>query len=64
MKRKEKQDLLVHYTTRLAVKVQGCSNHGCDFNDNKVGTNMICRCGKEAQALMVLIDNVMNTKTT
>jgi len=64
MSKKEKQDLLVHYTTRLAVKVQGCTNHGRDFNDNHVGTNSFCRCGKEAQDLMVLIQNVMNTKTT
>jgi len=60
--KKEKKDLLVYYTTRLAVKVQGCSSCGCDFNTNNVGTADICRCAEEAKNLMKMIDSILNTK--
>ena len=59
----KKREALVFYSTRLAVVVQGCSNNGCAFRDVSVGTNMVCRCDKEARELVSAISVYLDKPT-
>ena len=58
---KERTERLVHLTTRLAVLVQGCSNHGCAFaEEGGLKTNAICQCKKRAKEFVKAIDDELD----
>ena len=66
MTKDEQSKRLVHLATQLLMTVQGCTNHGCFFNEipeGMVGTNAICQCKAKAEGIVGAITDTLDVTT-